>query len=229
MNTTTTIREQLIELSEPEYKAFTSKLLPGITNIMGVRLPNLRKMAKQIAKEDWRTYLNEASNDSYEEIMLQGMVIGFAHTNFGELVKHIETFVPKIDNWSVCDSFCCGLKITKKYPKEMWDFIQTYLNDSREYLIRFGAVMLLNYYISEEYIDEALLLLDNIKSEAYYVKMGVAWAISMYYVKLPENTMLYLQNNRLDDFTYNKTLQKITESLKVDKETKNLIRSMKRK
>lgn len=224
-----TIREQLIALSEPDYQAFTSKLLPGTENILGVRLPLLRKMAKQLAKEDWRRYLAEASDDSYEEIMLQGMVIGCANASFEEVRGYIEKFVPKIDNWSVCDSFCCGLKITKRYPKEMWILLQSYLSDSREFYIRFGVVMLLNYYISEEYVREALQIMDKISNDAYYVQMGVAWAISMYYVKLPEKTMDYLKCNQLDDFTYNKTLQKITESLKVDKETKAIIRSMKRR
>jgi 3-methyladenine DNA glycosylase AlkD len=222
------IKKQLKALAEPEYQAFTSKLLPGTNNILGVRLPNLRKIAKQIAKKDWRAYLSKASDNTYEEIMLQGMVIGYAKGDIGELFRYMEAFIPKINNWSVCDSFCSGLKIAKKYPKEMWDFIQDYLKDEREYYIRFGVVMLLNYYISDEYVNEALLALDEIKSDAYYVKMGVAWAISMYYVKLPEQTMPYLENNHLDDFTYNKTLQKITESLKVDSDTKNKIRAMKK-
>lgn len=223
------IREQLIALSEPDYQAFTSKLLPGTKNILGVRLPFLRKMAKQLAKEDWRGFLAEASDDFHEEIMLQGMVIGFASVSFEEIKRYIEKFVPKIDNWSVCDSFCSGLKITKQYPHEMWNLLQGYLSDTREFYVRFGVVMLLNYYISEEYVREALQIMDKISNEAYYVKMGVAWTISMYYVKLPEETMDYLKNNQLDDFTYNKALQKITESLKVDKETKALIRAMKRK
>ncbi len=224
-----TIREQLVALAEPDYQAFTSKLLPGTERILGVRLPHLHKMAKQIAKEEWRTYLAKATDRSHEEILLQGMVIGYANAPLAEILQHIEHFIPKIDNWSVCDSFCNGLKITKMHPVEMWDFLQSYLKDSREFYIRFGVVMLLNYYITEEYVEEALQVMDQIKSDAYYVKMGVAWAISMYYVKLPEQTMPYLKNNHLDDFTYNKTLQKITESLKIDKDTKNLIRGMKRK
>lgn len=222
------IREQITKLAEPEYQEFSSKLLPGVSNILGVRLPNLRKIAKQIAKEDWRTYLKKASDASYEEIMLQGMVIGYINTNLDELIPYIIEFVPKIDNWSVCDSFCSSLKITKNDPERMWELLKTYLTDSREYFIRFGVVMLLNYFISEKYVKEALLALDSITSSAYYVQMGIAWAISMYYVKLPSQTMPYLENNHLDDFTYNKALQKITESLKVDQYTKSEIRSMKR-
>ncbi len=216
-------------MAEPEYQAFISKLLPGTENILGIRIPALRKLAKQLVKGDWRAYLNEAQGEFFEEIMLQGMVIGYANAGIDEVLSYVSEFVDKIDNWSVCDSFCSTLKIAKKHPKEMWDFIQPYLADDREYYIRFGVVMLLNYYISEEYADEALQAMDKIKSDAYYVKMGVAWAISMYYVNLPEKTMPYLRKNHLDDFTYNKTLQKITESLKTDQKTKEEIRGMRRK
>ncbi|WP_236354967.1 DNA alkylation repair protein [Konateibacter massiliensis] len=223
------IRKELLHLAEPEYQAFISKLLPGTENILGIRIPALRKLAKQLVKGDWRAYLNEAQGEFFEEIMLQGMVIGYANAGIDEVLSYVSEFVDKIDNWSVCDSFCSTLKIAKKHPKEMWDFIQPYLADDREYYIRFGVVMLLNYYISEEYADEALQAMDKIKSDAYYVKMGVAWAISMYYVNLPEKTMPYLRKNHLDDFTYNKTLQKITESLKTDQKTKEEIRGMRRK
>lgn len=103
------------------------------------------------------------------------------------------------------------------------------LSSKQEFEMRFGIVMLLNFYVEEDYIDKVLVLLDKAKNESYYVKIVVAWAISDCYVKFPEKTMEYLKNNTLDDFTYNKSLQKITESLKIDKETKEYIRSMKRK
>lgn len=222
------IKQTLNNLAEPEYQLFTSKLLPGIPNILGIRLPKLREIAKLLAKEGWKDYLEHATQDSFEEVMLQGMVIGYVRTDFDEIVPYITGFIPKINNWSVCDSFCNTLKITKRYPKEMWDFIQPYLKDYKEYHIRFGVVMLLTYYLKEEYVEEALQRMDEIKSDAYYVKMGIAWAVSMYYVNFPKETMSFLQNNHLDDFTYHKTLQKITESLKTDKETKQMIRAMRR-
>lgn len=222
------VKEILSNQAESKYQQFMAKLLPGIPNILGVRLPKLRAIAKQLAKENWKDYLEHATQDSFEEVMLQGMVIGYVKGEFEEIVPYIASFIPKINNWSVCDSFCNTLKITKRYPKEMWDFIQPYLKDSKEYHIRFGVVMLLNYYREEEYVKEALKRMDEIESDAYYVRMGIAWAISMYYVSFPIETMSFLKNNHLDDFTYNKTLQKITESLKIDKETKEMIKTMRR-
>ena len=186
------IKEQLTSLAEPDYQAFTSKLLPGISNILGVRLPNIRKIAKQLAKDDWKTYLSGAVDDSMEEIMLQGMTIGYVNAPLEDLLPFITAFVPKINNWSVCDSFCSSLKITKKYKHEMYDFLLPYLNSPNEYDIRFAVVMLLDYYIEESYLPRVLSHLDSIHHPAYYVKMAVAWAISMCYIKFPEETMPYL-------------------------------------
>ncbi|OAB40318.1 DNA alkylation repair protein [Paenibacillus antarcticus] len=224
-----TIREQLLELVDKDYQKFSSALIPNINSILGVRLPELRKLAKSIAKGDWRSYLEHPECEYFEEIMLQGMVIGYIKTDIEDILTYIDSFVPKIDNWSVCDSFCVGLKFTKSNMKQVWAFLQSYLSSDKEYEIRFGVVMLLNFYIEEEYIDRVIEQLDNIEHEGYYVKMAVAWAISNCYIKLPEPTMIYLTSNSLDDFTYNKALQKITESFRVDQDNKQIIRSMKRK
>lgn len=224
-----TIREQIFQLADEEYQKFQSGLCPGKDNIVGVRLPLLRKLAKELAKGDWREYMKVAQDEYYEEVMLQGMVLGYVKDDIEEVLSYIEDFIPKIDNWSVCDSFCIGLKFTKLNRSRVWDFLQPYLSSKQEFEMRFGIVMLLNFYLEENYIDRVFILLDRAKHEGYYVKMAVAWAISICYIKFPEKTMEYLKNNTLDDFTYNKGLQKITESLRVDKETKALIRSMKRR
>ncbi|MGG3927143.1 DNA alkylation repair protein [Metabacillus fastidiosus] len=223
------IRKQIFELIDPDYQKFAAALIPNINNILGVRLPELRKIAKKIAKDDWHTYLETAENKYFEEIMLQGMVIGYVKTNMEEILPYVAAFVPKIDNWSVCDSFCTGLKFTKENKRLVWEFLQPYLSSEKEYEIRFGVVMLLNFYIETEYIGKVLNLLQGVKHEGFYAKMAVAWALSICYVKIPDLTMEFLKNNMLDDFTYNKALQKISESNRVNKETKSLIRSMKRK
>ncbi|MGE8206831.1 DNA alkylation repair protein [Heyndrickxia sp. NPDC080065] len=224
-----TIRKQIFELIDSDYQKFSAALIPNINNVLGVRLPELRKLAKKITKGDWRTYLETAEDGYFEEIMLQGMVIGYVKTDIEDSLAYVAAFVPKIDNWSVCDSFCTGLKFTKDNKERVWEFLQPYLSSEKEYDIRFGVVMLLDFYIETEYIDRVLKLLDRVKHEGFYAKMAVAWAVSICYVKIPDITIEYLRNNTLDDFTYNKALQKITESYRVDKENKNLIRSMKRR
>jgi 3-methyladenine DNA glycosylase AlkD len=225
----TTIRQTLFNLAEVDYQRFIASLLPHTDNIIGVRQPLLRKLAREIACGDWRSFMARAGNRYFEEIMLQGMVLGYVKTDLAELFEYTADFIPKINNWSVCDTFCAGLKITKRYKKQVWDFLQPYLRSGQEFEIRFAVVMYLAYYIEDEYITQVLTHLDNIKHDGYYVKMAVAWALSVCFIKQPEPTMAYLKNNTLDKFTYNKALQKIVESYRVDKETKQLIRSIKHK
>jgi Predicted DNA alkylation repair enzyme len=225
------IRQQLAELADEPYRRFMSSLIPniGTDTIIGVRLPALRKLAKAIARDDWRAYLRQTDSRYFEETMLQGMVIGYAKADLEEILRHTADFVPRIDNWAVCDSFCNGLKIAKDHKRRVWDFLQPYLASDREYEIRFGVVMLLSYFVDDEHLDRVLQWFDRIRHDGYYVKMAVAWAVSVCYVHHPERTMAYLRDNRLDDFTYNKAIQKIIESLRVDPETKAMLRGMKRR
>ena len=222
------LRDKLFELSDDKFKTFHSRLCPNTDNIIGVRLPLLRQLAKEIAKGDWRNFLSNSKEEYYEEILINGLVIAYAKCDVEERLNYIESFVPKIDNWAICDSFCNTLKFVNKNKEIMWEFIQPYLKSYNEFEIRFAVVIILNYYITEDYINLVLKTLDNIKHDGYYVKMAVAWAISMCFVKFEEKTMAYLKDNSLDDFTYNKSLQKICESLRIDKNTKELIKSMKR-
>ncbi|MGL4981549.1 MAG: DNA alkylation repair protein [Treponemataceae bacterium] len=222
------VREQLFELAEEKYKIFLSKLLPNTKNIVGVRLPTLRKIAKRIATKDWRNYLENATDDYFEEIMLQGLVIGYAKAEIEEILRYVEKFIPKIDNWSVCDSFCVGLKLTNKHKQRVWEFLKPYYSSENEFEIRFSIVMLISFYIDEHYIPQVFDILNNIKSEFYYVKMAIAWAVSICYIKFPHLTTEFLNNNSLDDYTHNKALQKIIESKRINLETKVVIRGMKR-
>ena len=226
-----TIREQLDTIIDPQFQQFTSRLLPTVApeKILGVRLPLLRKMAARIAKGDWEEYLAAASDDTYEEIMLQGMVIGCLQQPPAVVLPLVAAFVPKIDNWSICDSFCSSLKIARRYPQQVWQFILPYLQDSREYCVRFAVVMLLNYYNDGEYAQRVLPLLEQIEHPSYYVKMAVAWAVSIRYFAAADETVAFLKNCHLDDFTYHKALQKIIESKQVSREEKEEIRRMRRK
>ncbi len=225
------IKKRLQELAEPEYAAFHGSLLPGVTDILGVRIPVLRKLAKEILASDWRGFLDRASEGTYEERQLQGLVLAGAWRKMEpeELFARTAEFVPKIDNWAVCDVFCGSYKAADgKLSSQVWQFVRPYFRSSREYELRFAVVMALSHYCREEYAGEIFSLLDGISSEDYYVRMAEAWAVSVFFVKLPELAWEYLKENRLDDWTYNKALQKITESLRVDRETKNRIRAMKR-
>lgn len=221
-------RERLLSLAETKYSKFIASLVPGTDNILGVRMPILKKLAKELARDNWREYFGINEDKYYEETMLQGLTIGFLKESLETVLEETRKFVPKINNWAVCDSFCTGLKIARKNKERIWDFLSEYLMSDKPYDLRFAIVLMMDCFICEEYAPEMLERLDKVKNDDYYVKMAVAWAVSMCYVEYPEITMPYLKNNSLDDFTYNKSLQKICESLKPKAEEKALIKSMKR-
>ena len=181
------IRRKIEELADEKYKEFHTGLCPNSNEVIGVRVPILRNFAKEIVKnKNVEEYLKNALDNSYEEILLQGMVLGLWKTNIENFCTYLEKFIPKINSWAVCDVSAAGFKITKKNMEYMWNFIQKYIKSDKEFELRFGIVMMLDFYITEEYIDKVLEILNNIKHQGYYVKMAVAWAISVAYVKFPQ-------------------------------------------
>ena len=226
------IKNKLIELADEKFKIFHSKLCPNTNNILGVKVPVLRNYAKELIKK-YKTeeLLKNIDNQYYEEIMLQGMIIGLSKENDFDVIKsQIKNFIPKIDNWAICDTFCAGLKITKKYKEEMWEFIQDYLKSQKEFYLRFAIVMILDFYIEEEYLEKNFEIFNNIKSDKYYVQMAIAWAVSICLIKYYNETIKYLKSKKckLDDFTYNKALQKARESYRISKEQKEELQKMKK-
>lgn len=222
------IKEQIYKLADEKFKDFHSGLCPGTTNIVGVRTPILRNYAKELSKKySLEELLQEIDDTLYEEIVLQGMLIGLSK-DIEEVLKYTKTFIPKIYNWATCDVFCAGLKITKKHKKKMWEFIQEYINSDKEYEIRFGIVMILDYYIDEEYLDKNFEIFEKIKNDNYYVKMAIAWAISICLIKYYDKTIKYLKKAKLDNWTYNKSLQKAIESYRISDEQKEVLRKMKK-
>ena len=226
------LQAELKALQDLKYQKFHSSLLPGVENIIGVRMPLLRKLAKEVLRGDWRSYLDSSvaePNTYYEEDIIQALLIGTSKLSWQERHAYIKEFVPKINNWAVCDLFCSTLKEAQYYQEEYWQLIVPYFNSSYAYDLRFASVMLLNHFTGDEFVEEALNLLEAIKHEDYYVKMGVAWAISIFYIKQPQLTLKLLKQNNLDDFTHNKAIQKIRESFRVSKEDKEMLNGLKRK
>jgi 3-methyladenine DNA glycosylase AlkD len=167
-----------------------------------------------------------------ESCMGEGMVLGCikpdADVEF--YLQRVTRFVWIINSWSVCDTFKFGggKRFVAENKERLWHYLVGWMHAQGEYEIRFGVVMSMQLFIDDEHIGQLLEEYDAIRHDGYYVKMAVAWALSVCFVKFPEITMQYLKQNTLDDFTYNKTLQKIIESYRVDTETKKLIKQMKR-
>lgn len=222
------IRNKLLESAEESYRDFTSKLLPGTGNILGVRLPKLRIIAKEIAKSDYLSYI-QSEGMYYEETMLQGIVIGYAKADAAEKLEMAKAFIPRIVNWGVCDSFCSGLKLTVKNQALVWDFIKPYASSPAEFECRFACVMILNYFVNEEYIDRVLPILSKPSSSGYYATVAAAWALSICYVRFPEKTLAVLKDPGIDDTLLRLSIRKIIESRQVEISGKEEVRSLRKK
>lgn len=222
------VRNILREKAEEKYRVFSSSLLPNTNNLLGVRIPTLRKLAKEIYKKTKTAYLEETNLYFFEEIMLQGMIIGLLKDDISTVKKYIRNFIPKIDNWSICDCFCGDLKIIKGNEEYFLEFIKPYLQSKKEFEVRFVLVILLNYYVNEKYIETTLELINKFNHSEYYAKMAAAWAISICYIKFPQHTYEFLQNTKIDSWTFNKAIQKIKESYKVDINSKKLVEKLKK-
>lgn len=224
------VEDCLREMADEKYREFHGGLIPGVETVFyGVRVPALRKLARQLAKEDWRGFVELTKDSStYEFNMLCGMVCALAKCDFEEKLEYVEKFIPSINNWAVCDIVCGDLKAVKDNREKMYEFIKPYLESQEEYEVRFAVVILMQYFVTEDYVKDVLKIYDSIRHEGYYVKMAVAWGISVCFVKYRDITLDYLHSCKLDDFTYNKSVQKIIESLRVSREDKKMLRGMRR-
>ena len=174
-----------MQLAGEGNKKFTEALHPGIENVLGVRVPALRQLAAQIAKDDWQAYLQSADIYYMEERMLQGMVIGCVKIkDVEEYLSLVSTFVPLINSWSVCDTFDFAGKqrFVDRNKERIWQFLEGWMKSDKEYEIRFGVVMAMAHYIDADYIQKVLQWMNRINHEGYYVRMAVAWALSVCYV-----------------------------------------------
>lgn len=223
-----TLRERLLEMADPAYRDFNAALIPGAGEILGVRIPRLRALAREIARGDaWREFVDAPAADSFEERLVQGLVIGYAKCGTAEKLELVARFVPRIDNWALCDCFCWKLRAAERAP--MWEFIQPYFCAEAEYDIRFAVVMATANFVDGEHLAPLLARLGECRTEAYYASMGVAWAVSVCFAKFPRETMPWLAGDcPLDTPTFHRALRKIVESYRVSDEDKAALRAMKR-
>ena len=224
------IRKELEQLADTAYCDFSSALSPGMAlPMIGVRLPELRRIAHREAKKaEWRATLDGMERSCFEEVLLSGMIVGYASMDLKERMQRIADYVDFIDSWSLCDSACASFTVARKHPEEFWAFLMPYLKSDREFYQRFAIVMMLDHFINPLYINKVVTLLSHFAPVAYYSSMAVAWALSVCFVKFPDITMEALENATLDDFTFGKTLQKILESRRTPDSMRPIIKQMKR-
>lgn len=219
-----TVREMLFENQDVKYGDFHSKLIPGIDRekIIGVRLPVIRKIAKKAALNDL-----VINTFYYEEKMINGMVIEYnKKLSLDERFALLDDFVPLIDNWAICDCCCATYKFTLKNPNEVFNYILKYKGGS-EYEVRFMCVMMLDYFLKNEFITEVLSTLLSLNRDEYYINMAVAWTLATAYVNFKDKVNPVLENKVLPAWVHNKTIQKICESYRICDDDKKYLKTLK--
>jgi len=218
----------LLTLTDDKFKDFSTKIIVD-DSLIGIRTPILKNIAKIIFKGNYKEFISVCKPSNYEEKLIYGLVIGNIKEFNKETIKYVNKYSKTIDNWALCDLFCANLKFVKNNQKEVFDYILNTIDNDNLWKRRLCFVLLLDYYIEPDYIDVIFELCDTYNTNDYYVEMSVAWLISICYIKEKDKTIKYLDSNKLNNFTYNKAIQKIIESKRVAKEEKEELRKKKRR
>ena len=222
----TRILTKLKENSDPGYKKFNDKLIPNVKSTIGVRVPVLRRIASEMMKEDWRSFLDEEVV-VFEENMIKAIIIANAEMSSKERLALTEKFVPNVDNWAVCDLLCGDWKITQNAIEPLWNYCNELMASDEEFKMRVAAVMMLSKFLNDDYIDGVLALLLKYSNNDYYYKMGAAWTLSYCYIEYQEKTEEVLRSGELDHEIHNFTIRKVCESRRVDDDTRQRVRTFK--
>lgn len=214
----------LKSLKDDKYREFSQGLCISKYEMLGIRIPILRKIAKQIKDV---SFLDVVLNNYFEEVMLEGLVI--ANIKDEKLFyKYFKKYIKKIDDWSLCDTFCNSIKIVRKYQDKYFKEAIKLCKSDKEYIVRVGLIIILDHFIYENNLKDILETVDNIKSDKYYINMAQAWLICELYIGYPEEIEKYLKNNQLSKFTHNKAISKIRESFRVSQSQKDYLNTLKK-
>ncbi len=224
----TDIRKGLFELRDTGYAEFQSKLVPNLPpdSIIGVRIPLLRKFAKECIKTGCHTaFMADIPHKYYDENMLHGLLIS-EMKDFDECIDALGIFLPYIDNWAVCDTL--SPKVFKRHKDSLLPMIRKWSSSPSTYICRFGLEMLMTHFLDDDFKEEYLEIPARIRSEEYYVNMMIAWFFATALAKQWESSIAYIQDNLLDVWTHNKTIQKARESYRISTDQKSYLKTLKR-
>lgn len=219
------IKTLIKRLENPKRRAFDEKLNPGVNFIYGLTMPQIKDIAKQIEQDDPYSFLDTNDFSCYELKQLQAMVIAKIK-NIDIALSYFKKFIPYVDGWAVNDTLCSYFKQARNHREKVYQFLEPYFNSTKEFEQRIVSVMFLCHFLVDDYIDKVIDILDQQALDAYYAKMGVAWAFATILAKYPDKAMAYMKDNQLDKWTYKKTIQKAIESFRVSDTIKLTLKSM---
>lgn len=222
--TTQDIRQRLFALQDEKFRDFHSRLIPTVPpdSIIGVRTPELRKLAKEVGTEP--AFLSDLPHKYYDENQLHALIIS-GMKDFDECTARLEEFLPFVDNWATCDQM--SVKIFKKHTQQLLPYVKKWLDSGHTYTVRYGVGCLMNYYLDSEFSPEYMEIVANIRSNEYYINMMIAWYFATALAKQYSEAMKYIDQHRLDDWTHRKAIQKAIESCRITDEQKKYLRTLK--
>lgn len=221
------IRNELFKMQDIAYRDFNSKLIPTVDKslFVGVRTPELRKYAKQLAKrEDIEDFLNLLPHKYFDENQLHAFIVSEIK-DFKSCVDRVNEFLPYVDNWATCDQL--SPKVFKKHHKELITYIKEWLESDKVYTVRFGIGMLMEHFLDENFDINYLETVSNIRSDEYYVNMMIAWYFATALAKRYESVLPFIENRRLEIWTHNKAIQKAVESYRISTDRKTYLKELK--
>ena len=222
------ILDKLFKLRDKKYVDFHGKLIPNIPRekIIGVKIPKMRKLAKEYSKsEESKLFLNDLPHKYYDENLLHGIIIS-EMKDYGECARELDKFLPFVDNWAVCDTI--SPKVFKNNKEKLIEKIKIWTSSKKTYVCRFGILMLMKHFLDDDFAPEYLETILNIKSDEYYVKMMIAWFFATALSKHWNETIVYLEKEKLDVWIHNKIIQKARESYRITTQQKEYLKSLKR-
>lgn len=219
--------EELLSLKDNKYLSFSKKLIFTNYEMIGIRTPYLRKLATRISKDNPYNYLDNLKRKYHEEILLEGFIIGKLE-NYNEFLHYFNNFIIYIDNWAICDMSISSMKIISKNKKLVLEEVKKYLSSDNEFIVRIAVIILMNYYLTDEYIDTVIELISKVDLDKYYVNMSISWLLSITYIKYQEKTYNLLKQDIFSKTIVNMTIQKIRDSKRVSDSDKEKITKLKR-
>jgi len=224
------IRKWLFLMQDTVYRDFQAKLIPSIDpgKMIGVRTPQLRKLARELIKScpggDLEAFYKDLPHTYFDEDQLHAFLIS-EMKDYNTCMDHLEHFLPFIDNWATCDQL--APKVLAGHKEELLEKIRQWIHSDRTYTVRFAIGMLMKHFLGEDYKDEYADLVASVRSDEYYINMMIAWYFATALAKQYDSVLPYIEEHRLDAWTHNKAIQKAIESYRIIPDQKTYLRTLK--
>lgn len=220
-------KAEFFAFADEKYRQFATKIGIGKIQPLGIKAPILKTIAKELAKSNWQEFFDAEENFCAEVIILKGLCLGYAKIGFEEFLTYLKKFFEMVESWAETDMTTPTFKIINKNKEQIWEEIQSYLICKKEYQTRLAIIIMLDYFLTDEWIDKVLAVLPKIEQGQYYVDMALAWILSVCFVKYREKTLQIFEKKAFSKWVQNKAIQKCRESFRVSDDDKQMLLSYK--